>query len=29
MTFKWYQIVNKLMMKTMIKSNRELLEELK
>ena len=29
MTYKWYQIVNKLMVKTMIKSNRSLLEELK
>ncbi len=29
MTYKWYQIINKLMVKTMIKSNRSLLEELK
>ncbi|OQY41571.1 MAG: hypothetical protein B6227_04700 [Fusobacteriia bacterium 4572_74] len=29
MTYKWYQIINKLMIKTMIKSNRDLLEELK
>jgi hypothetical protein len=27
--FKWYQIINKMMVKTMIKSNRSLLEELK
>jgi hypothetical protein len=29
MTYKWYQVINKVMMKTMIKSNRSLLEELK
>jgi hypothetical protein len=29
MTFKWYQIFNKVMVKTMIKSNEELLKELK
>jgi len=29
MTFKWYQVINKVMMKTMIKSNQELLKELK
>lgn len=29
MTFKWYQVINKVMMKTMIRSNRELLKELK
>lgn len=29
MTYKWYQLINKLMVKTMIKSNRSLLEELK
>jgi len=29
MTYKWYQIINKLMVKTMIRSNRSLLEELK
>ena len=29
MTYKWYQIINKIMIKTMIKSNRELLKEIK
>ena len=29
MTYKWYQVINKIMIKTMIKSNRELLKELK